>query len=63
MKNIESKLIESRKYKPNVEFSKNSNLNPELLKRLNTLYKKNPDQFWSNLANEEIQWMKKLPKG
>ena len=60
MKNIESKLIESRKYKPNVEFSKNSNLNPELLKRLNTLYKKNPDQFWSNLANEEIQWIKKF---
>ena len=60
MKNIESKLIESRKYKPNVEFSKNSNLNPELLKKLNTLYKKNPDQFWSNLANEEIQWIKKF---
>ena len=60
MKNIESKLIESRKYKPNAEFSKNSNLNPSLLKKLNSLYKDNSDQFWSSLAKQEIQWIKEF---
>ena len=43
MKNIESKLIESRKYKPDIEFSRKSNLNPNLLKKLNSLYKNDPD--------------------
>ena len=42
MKNIESKLIESRKYKPDIEFSKKSNLNSSLLKRLNDLYQSDP---------------------
>ena len=58
MKNIESKLIESRQYKPDIEFSKKSNLNPSLLKKLNSLYKNNPDEFWSSLAKKEIQWIK-----
>ena len=58
MKNIESKLIESRKYKPDIEFSKKSNLNSNLLKKLNSLYKNNPDEFWSSLAKKEIQWIK-----
>ena len=31
MKNIESNLTESRKYKPDAQFSSNANLNPRLL--------------------------------
>ena len=58
MKNIESKLIESRQYKPDIEFSKKSNLNPSLLKKLNSLYENDPDEFWSSLAKKEIQWIK-----
>ena len=60
MKNIESKLTESRKYKPDAQFSSNANLNPKLLKELNSLYKKDPDKFWANLANKEIKWIKKF---
>ena len=60
MKNIESNLTESRKYKPNAQFSSNANLNPRLLNQLHSLYKKDPDKFWANLANKEIKWIKRL---
>ena len=60
MKNIESKLIESRKYKPDIKFSENSNLSQDDLKKLHASYQKNPDQFWANLGYEEIKWIKKF---
>ena len=60
MKNIESNLTESRKYKPDAKFSSNANLNSRLLNQLHSLYKKDPDKFWANLANKEIKWIEKF---
>ncbi|MBT3549145.1 MAG: acetate--CoA ligase [Gammaproteobacteria bacterium] len=58
MKNIESKLVESRKYKPDDKFIASSNLSPTDLKKLNNLYKEDPDNFWSILGHKEIKWIK-----
>ena len=52
MKNIESKLTESRSYKPNESFSEDANIKEEDLLDLNNKYKKNPDIFWSKLAKK-----------
>ena len=57
MKNIESKLIESRSYKPNKDFSNQSNISSGELTKLNELYNNDPDSFWSGLARDNISWI------
>ncbi len=58
MKNIESKLKESRSYKPNNAFVAQSNLTVNLLEQLHKSYKNDPDTFWGKLARQNIDWIK-----
>ena len=58
MKNIESKLKESRSYKPNNKFESQSNITADLLEQLHNSYKTDSDVFWGNLARENIDWIK-----
>jgi len=60
MKNIESKLTESRSYKPNESFKKKANINKKILFELNSQYKKTPDMFWSELAKKHIDWIEEF---
>ncbi len=57
MKNIESKLIESRSYKPQKKFVDESNITVDLLYELNQSYKADPDTFWRDLACKHIDWI------
>ena len=58
MKNIESKLKESRSYKPNNTFVAQSNLTVNLLEQLHKSYKNDSDAFWGKLARQNIDWIK-----
>ena len=58
MKNIESKLKESRSYKPNNSFVAQSNLTVDLLEQLHKSYKNDSDAFWGKLARQNIDWIK-----
>ena len=58
MKNIESKLKESRSYKPNNAFVAQSNLTVNLLEQLLKSYKNDSDAFWGKLARQNIDWIK-----
>ena len=58
MKNIESKLKESRSYKPNNTFVAQSNLTVDLLEQLHKSYKNDSDAFWGKLARQNIDWIK-----
>ena len=58
MKNIESKLKESRSYKPNNIFVAQSNLTVNLLEQLHKSYKNDSDAFWGKLARQNIDWIK-----
>jgi len=60
MKNIESKLTESRSYKPSESFEKKANITKEILFELNSQYKKNPDIFWGELAKKHIDWIEEF---
>ena len=60
MKNIESNLKESRKYKPNKEFSNQATITKEVLATLRSDYQADSDLFWSTLAKNEITWIKKF---
>ena len=54
MKNIESNFKESRKYKPNKKFCQQATVNDIFFSNLCKSYQDDPNEFWSNLANEEI---------
>ena len=58
MKNIESKLKESRSYKPGNAFVAQSNVTVDLLEQLYRLYKNDSDAFWAKLARQNIDWIK-----
>ena len=60
MKNIESNFKESRIYTPNKNFAKSATVTDKILVNLYNEYKKNPDVFWSNLAKQEINWIKEF---
>jgi acetyl-CoA synthetase len=57
MKNIESNFKESRKYKPNKKFCQQATVNDIFFSNLCKSYQDDPNEFWSNLANEEIKWI------
>ena len=56
MKNIESNFKESRKYKPNKKFSDRATVNKDVFSDLAKSYRNNPDVFWADHANNEINW-------
>ena len=58
MKNIESKLKESRSYKPKKAFVAQSNITVNLLEQLHKSYKNDSDAFWGKLARQNIDWIK-----
>ena len=60
MKNIESNFKESRIYTPNQKFVKSATVTDKILANLHDEYKNNPDLFWSNLAKQEISWIKEF---
>ena len=60
MKNIESSLKELRSYSPPKKFSETSRLTNSNLKLLYDKFNQNPEKFWSDLASEEITWIKKF---
>jgi acetyl-CoA synthetase len=60
MKNIESNFKESRIYNPNQKFAKSATVTDKILVNLYNEYKKNSDIFWSNLARQEISWIKEF---
>ena len=58
MKNIESKLKETRSYDSPRSFSSKSNIDKTKLEALIKDSKSNPSHFWSSLAKQEITWIK-----
>ena len=60
MKNIESNFKESRKYKPNKKFSDRATVNKDVFSDLAKSYQNNPDAFWADHANNEINWREKF---
>ena len=60
MKNIESSLKESRTYKPNPKFASNSNVTKKQLDDLHKNYQNDSEQFWKDLAINEIKWIKQF---
>ena len=60
MKNIESNFKESRKYKPNKKFSDQATVNKDVFSDLAKSYRNNPDVFWADHANNEINWREKF---
>ena len=60
MKNIESNFKESRKYKPNKKFSDQATVNKDVFSDLAKSYRNNPDAFWADHANNEINWREKF---
>lgn len=56
--NIESTLLENRRFPPSKTFTKSSTINQD---KLNDLYQKaanNHEGFWSDVAKQEIDWFK-----
>ena len=53
---IESILKETRRFKPSEEFISNSKLTVESLAKLKQEAADNYENFWANLARQEIQW-------
>ena len=58
MKNIESKLRETRSYDSPRSFSSKSNIDKTKLEALIKDSKNNPSHFWASLAKQEITWIK-----
>ncbi len=57
---IESILQENRSFPPSAEFSQNANIKSlEDYKQLYDRAKANPDQFWAELAEQELDWFQK----
>ncbi|MFU8803897.1 MAG: AMP-binding protein, partial [Bradymonadaceae bacterium] len=56
MSDIESILIENRKFPPSPEFVAQANIKADDLERLRAEYAEDPDAFWARLAREELVW-------
>jgi acetyl-CoA synthetase len=60
---IESMMTETRKFPPSKEFRENAHI--KSMAEYNKMYKRsieNPEKFWSELAESELEWFKKWDK-
>jgi acetyl-CoA synthetase len=55
---IESILVESRRFPPSEAFAQQANLSAEDLEALHAEYTKDPDAYWARHAREELVWEK-----
>ena len=53
---IESVLEEKREFEPPEEFVENANVDPETYRELKEKFEDDPEQFWADLAREELDW-------
>ncbi|NUN47498.1 MAG: acetate--CoA ligase [Candidatus Brocadiae bacterium] len=61
MSEIESVLVENRRFKPSAAFAKQANLSAKEYRRLCALAEKKPDVYWAQRA-AELRWMKPWKK-
>ena len=58
--NVESTLVENRKFPPSVEFSKNANYKVNDVEILRQAAAADHEGFWARLAEHKISWAKKF---
>jgi acetyl-CoA synthetase len=61
MADIDSLMVEKRRFKPSSAFAKQANLSAAEFRRLTALAAKKPDVYWAQRAGE-LRWMKKWKK-